>query len=180
MAVGYIFQLYALFKGRCFLGESSTLRAMNEKLRNICISKSSPPCMIFITQYPLFFSNFYCGHCDLESAFVWFFFSPPLCDCRILLLNPLHPNDLCDGFLVCPTLLLLTKRGIYGSVSTFSQELWRKQCEKSGLGWLNVSIWPYTMRASVMTGHCPSHRVLQFSADALYSGGDTRRDAAGR
>lgn len=36
------------------------------------------------------------------------------------------------------------------------------------------------VRVSVMTGHCPSHRVPQFSADALYSGGDTRRDAAGR
>lgn len=36
------------------------------------------------------------------------------------------------------------------------------------------------VRVGVMTGHCPSHRVLQFSADALYSGGDTRRDAAGR
>lgn len=75
--------------------------------------------MIFITQYPPYF---YCSLCDL-LAFVWcpppprLHFTPPPC-------------DLCSSFLLHLT-PWVDKHGIYGSVSTFYKELWRKQCEKA-------------------------------------------------
>lgn len=57
-------------------------------MRSLFASVSPAPThMIFITQYPLFFSNFYCSLCGLSF-------------CR----TPApHPNDLCDGFLLCLT-----------------------------------------------------------------------------
>lgn len=99
--------------------------------------------MIFITQYPLFFSNFYCRHCDLESAFVWF--PPPLCACCNLAPLTHPPILMTSGHLLLFFKLYLTLWNIWLGLNFLSGvmtwALW-------ALGKYIVYIWPY-MWASV-------------------------------
>lgn len=121
-------------------------------------------------------SNFHPGFVVL-SAFVQRF--TPLCICCILFSPPSFRWPLW---------------GLFNSISQaafdytgtlwFNFSLFFKSYDVSGVKkrfrvicCLYMTIY---VRASLMTGHCPSQRVPQSSADALYSGGDTRRDTAGR
>lgn len=82
----------------CFLDERSSRGQWMRNLETFAWVRPDPY-MIFITQYPLFFLNFYCRLCDLKSAFVWFLplhfvvfasYSPSLWPLQQLLLNLTH------------------------------------------------------------------------------------------
>lgn len=103
-------------------------------------------------------------------------FFPPLCGCCIL---PPHRNDLCDGFLLHLTRCFWQNRE-YMAQSQLSLKSYDVSSVKKRFRLIQCLYMTIYVRVGVMTGHCPSHRVPQFSADALYWGGDTRRDAAGR
>lgn len=145
---------------------------MNDRFGVICIL----PYNFYNLISPFFFSNFCLGFVIL-SAFVRHF--TPLCVCCILFLPPLS-DHLCGGFLTPSHMMLLTKQGLYDSISN----CFFKSCDVSRVKKRFRLIWclymTISVRASLMMGHCPSQRVPRPSADAFYSGGDTRRDSTGR
>lgn len=108
---------------------------------------------------PPFFLNFHWRLCDLGSASVWSFF---FLHYFSVVVPPLPPaNDLCDDFLLCPTLCFYQNRE-YMAQSQLSLKSYDVSSVKEGFRLIQSLYMTVYVRVGLMTGHCTSHKVPHF------------------